>query len=101
MRVRVRVRVRHRVAEAAELDVTAELRALALELTGLVRGVARLYDGRNVLSVRVRAVGLGYDRRGEGNVVRQPAKPLDLASTASVGLVYWCRSSGTTTVAYY
>ena len=61
--MRVRVRVRHRVAEAAELDVTAELRALALELTGLVRGVARLYDGRNVLSVRVRAVGLGYDRR--------------------------------------
>ena len=43
MRVRVRVRVRHRVAEAAELDVTAELRALALELTSLVRGVARLY----------------------------------------------------------
>ena len=43
VRVRVRVRVRHRVAEAAELDVTAELRALALELAGLVRGVARLY----------------------------------------------------------
>ena len=43
VRVWVRVRVRHRVAKAAELDVTAELRALALELTGLVRGVARLY----------------------------------------------------------
>ena len=40
--VSVSVRTRHRVAEAAELDVTAELRALALELTGLVRGVARL-----------------------------------------------------------
>ena len=57
----MRVRVRHRVAEAAELDVTAELRALALELTGLVRGVARLYDGRHVVRVRVRVrvVGLG------------------------------------------